>query len=83
MLRFFEINIALIYYVAGICTNYLFITFTPSFSFSEGAVRGSYAAVVFSAFGANPISCILAGLCIWLINTMLPVVFGTFCILKK
>jgi len=83
ILRFFGINIGLIYSVAAICSNYLLITFTPSFSFSEGAVRGSWAAVVFGAFGANPISCILAGLCIWLINTMLPVFLGTFFILRN
>ncbi|MCL2596880.1 MAG: flippase-like domain-containing protein [Paludibacter sp.] len=83
MLRLFKIDIPLIYSVAGICTNYLLITFTPSFSFAEGAIRSSWAAVVFGALGANPISCILAGICIWVINTMLPVLCGTFFILKK
>ncbi|MCL1867510.1 MAG: flippase-like domain-containing protein [Paludibacter sp.] len=81
-LRFFGINIEFPYCVAAIFSNYLLITLTPTFSFSEGAVRGSYAALVFGAFGANPISCAFAGLCIWLINTMLPVLFGTFFILK-
>lgn len=83
ILRFFRIFIPINYSIAGICSNYLFITLTPSFSFSEGAVRSSWAAVVFGALGANQISCILAGISIWLINTMLPVICGTFFILKK
>ncbi|MDR2824597.1 MAG: flippase-like domain-containing protein, partial [Prevotellaceae bacterium] len=70
MLRFFDIDISLIRSLSGICTNYLFITFTPSFSFSEAAVRGSYAVIVFGAFGADEVSCVLTGICIWLINTI-------------
>lgn len=83
ILRFFGIDIPLHYSVVGICSNYLLITLTPSFSFSEGAVRSSWAAVIFASLGANPISCIFAGIAIWLINTMLPVIYGTFLILKS
>ncbi|MDR1652607.1 MAG: flippase-like domain-containing protein [Prevotellaceae bacterium] len=83
MLRFFGVDISIIHSLAGICSNYLLITFTPSFSFSEAAVRGSYAVIVFGSFGVDEVLCAVTGISIWLINTMIPVIFGSFFVLKK
>ncbi|MDR2854212.1 MAG: flippase-like domain-containing protein [Prevotellaceae bacterium] len=83
MMQFWGINLSLIHSFTGICTNYLFITFTPAFSFSEAAVRGSFAVLVFSVFSPQIANIAFCGISIWLINTVLPVMVGNIFLLKN
>lgn len=78
LLRFFGVSLGLKEGAIGIATNYLFVTFTPSMAFSEGSVRASVAVLVFSAFTNNEVAIIAAGLSVWLINFVLPMICGSW-----
>ncbi len=59
-------------------TYYLLITITPSVPAADVAIKGSWAIVLFSALGGNVWSITLATVLIWLINTICPMLIGTF-----
>jgi len=61
----------------AITLNYLLITITPSFSFSEAAVRVSFAVFFFGFFSDNMIGIASAGLLLWIINFALPMLVGS------
>ncbi|MDO4191624.1 MAG: lysylphosphatidylglycerol synthase domain-containing protein [Bacteroidales bacterium] len=67
------INIA----IFAIPTFYLFVTYTPSISVSEIAIRGSYAAFIMRCCQLNDIGAILASSFIWVINFCLPMLLGS------
>ncbi len=83
MLRFFGVHLAPWQALIAIPTTYLFVTFTPSFAFSEAAVRSSYAVLVIGAFSGQVVSIALAGLCIWLINFVIPMMVGSVVMVRK
>ena len=83
MLQFFGVEISILQAAVAIPTTYLFVTFTPSFAFSEVAVRSSYAVLVIGAFSGQVVSIALAGLCIWLINFVLPMLAGSIVVITK
>ncbi|MEI6752723.1 MAG: lysylphosphatidylglycerol synthase domain-containing protein [Paludibacter sp.] len=83
MLRFFGIELTILQAVIAIPTSYLFVTFTPSFAFSDAAVRGSIAVLVIGVFCPNEISIALAGICIWLINFVIPMLVGSVILVRK
>lgn len=58
-------------------TYYLFVTFTPSISFSEAAIRGSYAVMFVGLFSDNAIAAATAGVLIWFINVATPMIIGS------
>ncbi len=77
VLRFFGVDLSLWQAVVGIATNYLFVTFTPTISLAEVAVRGSYAMIFIGAFTENMVGVAVAGIAIWLINYCLPLLVGS------
>jgi len=83
MLRFFGVHLDSWQALISIPTTYLFVTFTPSFAFSEAAVRSSYAVLVIGAFSGQVVSIALAGLCIWLINFVVPMLIGSVVMVKS
>ncbi len=83
MLQFFAVYLAAWQALIAIPTTYLFVTFTPSFAFSEAAVRSSYAVLVIGAFSGQVGSIALAGLCIWLINFVIPMLVGSVVLVRK
>ncbi len=83
MLRFFGIELTVLNALIAIPTSYLFVTFTPSFAFSDAAVRGSIAVLVIGVFCQNEISIALAGICIWLINFVIPMLVGSVMLVRK
>ena len=83
MLRFFGVHLDSWQALISIPTTYLFVTFTPSFAFSEAAVRSSYAVLVIGAFSGQVVSIALAGLCIWLINFVVPMLVGSVVMVKS
>jgi len=76
MLRFFGIDLTAWQALISIPTTYLFVTFTPSFAFSDVVVRSSYAVLVIGVFSGQVVSIALAGMCIWLVNFVIPLLVG-------
>ena len=83
MLLFFGVHIEAWQAVIAIPTSYLFVTFTPSLAFSEAAVRSSYAVLTIGAFSASEIPIILAGVSIWIVNFVLPMLVGSVIMIKS
>lgn len=83
MLRFFGVFLHPYEALIAIPTTYLFVTFSPSFAFSEAAVRGSYAILFISAYSGDSISIALAGVMIWVINFVLPMMAGAVLLVKE
>ena len=82
MLRFFGVNLAPIQALIAIPANYLFVTYTPSIAFSEAAVRSSYAILFIGAFSTQLVGIALAGVCIWVVNFILPLFLGSIVMLR-
>lgn len=82
LLRFFMIDISATEGAIFIATNYLIITFVPSMSFSDGAVRAGVASAVFSPVASNSIGVIATGVSAWLINFVVPMLIGSVIWLK-
>jgi hypothetical protein len=83
MLRFFGVELTAWEMLISIPTTYLFVTFTPSFAFSEVAVRGSLAVLIIGTFSPQTIGIALAGMCIWMVNFVIPMLVGSVMMLKK
>jgi len=83
MLRFFGIELSPWQALISIPTTYLFVTFTPSLAFSEAAVRSSYAVLVIGTFSGQVVNIALAGICIWAVNFILPMLAGSAVIARK
>jgi len=83
MLRFFQIELTPLQAFMAIPTTYLFVTFTPSLAFSEAAIRSSYAVLVIGTFSGQVVNIALAGVCIWAINFILPMVVGSVIMIQK
>lgn len=77
MLRFFGVELSSWQMLISIPTTYLFVTFTPSFAFSEVAVRGSLAVLIIGTFSNQTVGVALAGMCIWLVNFVIPMLVGS------
>lgn len=76
MLRFFGVELSLTQAVTSIPVMYLLVTFTPSFAFSEALIRGSWAVFVIGSFAGNIPGILMAGVGLWLVNVVVPVVIG-------
>jgi len=83
MLRFFNVHLTLWQALLAIPTNYLFITFTPSVAFSEVTLRASYAIFTLSFFSDQTINIGLAGMAIWFVNWIIPLLAGSAVMLKS
>lgn len=83
MLRFTGIVLSPAEALMCIPASYLFVTYTPSFSLSEGIVRSSWAVFFIGAYSASTPAIVLAGLGLWLLNVVIPVVVGNVMILMK
>ena len=83
MLRFFGIGLTPWQALMAIPTTYLFVTFTPSLAFSEAAVRSSYAVLIIGAFSGQVIGIGLAGVCIWAVNFIIPMMLGSVVMVKR
>lgn len=83
MLRFFGIQLQLSEALIAIPTNYLLITFLPSFAFSEAAVRSSSAVLVIGLYSGQVANIALAGICLWAVNFVIPMLVGSLFLIKK
>ncbi len=62
----------------AIPTYYLLVTLTPTVPAADVAIKGSWAIVIFSAVGGNVASITLVTVLMWVINTICPMLVGTF-----
>lgn len=83
MLRFWSVGLTIFQAAITIPTSYLFVSFTPAFSFSEPAVRSSYAVMFIGAFGGNQVAILFAALAIWVINFAIPMILGSWIWMRK
>lgn len=58
--------------------HYLFVTLTPTVPAADAAVRGSVGALIFGFFTPNTVGVAIAAILLWLINSMFPMLVGTF-----
>ena len=63
--------------------NYLLVSITPSIAFAEMGIRGSYAIIIIGAFSHNPPAVALAGVTVWLINYVIPMITGSLLLTAK
>lgn len=82
MLRFFGVELTAAQAVTSIPVTYLLVTFTPSFAFSEAVIRGSWAVFVIGTFATNTPGILMAGVGLWFINVIIPVIIGNILLLK-
>ena len=83
MLRFFNVELTVLQALISIPTSYLFVTFTPSWAFSEAAVRSSCAVLVIGAFSGPVVDIALASVLIWAVNFIIPMFFGSLVLVKQ
>ena len=83
ILRFFGVSLEVWQALIAIPTSYLFVSFTPSIAFSEAAVRSSYAVLFIGAFSSQEIPIILAGVSIWFVNFVVPMLVGSVVMIKS
>lgn len=77
-LRFCGVDLAPLTYLIVIPLHYLFVTLTPTVPAADAAVRGGVGALIFGFFTPNTAGVALAAIMLWLINSMLPMLVGTF-----
>lgn len=63
--------------VIAIPAYYFLVTFTPSISASEPAVRGSWAMIAFAPFSSNAPGIALSVVFLWIINGVIPMLIGS------
>lgn len=78
MLRFCGVSLSLFAACISIPIVYLCVTYTPSIAFSEAVVRSSYAILIIGCYSSNLVGIALAGILIWILNSALPMIIGSF-----
>ncbi len=78
VLYFCGINLGLYNSVLAITAYYLLVTITPSVPIADAAVRGSWSIIIFGAFTPNIAGVAMAAVLLWILNSILPMITGTF-----
>ena len=78
VLRFCGVVLTPVQLLLAIPTYYLLLGVVPSVPVADVAVRGSLSIVVFGVFSPNTAGIAIAITIIWVINTLLPMVVGTW-----
>ena len=83
LLLCFGVDISMYEAFVAIPINYLLVSITPSIAFAEMGIRGSYAVIIIGAFSHNPPAVALAGVTVWLINYVIPMITGSLLLTAK
>ncbi|MGN0234890.1 MAG: lysylphosphatidylglycerol synthase domain-containing protein [Paludibacteraceae bacterium] len=71
------VKLPLMVALVSIPLYYLFVTITPNMPAADVGIRGAWAVLVFGQYTHDvQANIIMATTCLWLINTLLPVLFG-------
>lgn len=65
-------------YLEVLPLHYLFVTLTPTVPAADAAVRGGVGALIFGFFTPNTAGVALAVILLWLINSIFPMIVGTW-----
>jgi hypothetical protein len=68
---------------SSVCVYFLLTTILPMISFIEPAIRAAIAVLVFGGTEINEISLVTTAILVWLINIVLPSIFGYIIIVKE
>jgi Lysylphosphatidylglycerol synthase TM region len=82
MLKFFGVDLSFYQALMAIPSNYLMVTFTPSVGFFEAAIRTSSAMLCIGAFSGKVVNIAIAGVAIWTVNFVIPMIVGTVLMLR-
>lgn len=69
--------------LASVCVYFLLTTILPMISFIEPAIRAAIAVLVFGGTEINEISLVITAILVWLINIVLPSLFGYIVIVRQ
>jgi hypothetical protein len=83
IMRAFNVEIGFLNAIISVSILLFVQVVIPSFAFSEFAVRGAYAVLIFSFFGINQIHSVIISYAIWMINILLPALVGGIIFLIK
>jgi len=82
LLNFFNVEIELTHMAICISAILCAQSFVPSFLLVELGLRGASALYFFTIFSSNTAGILLSAYSLWIINLMIPAVYGLFVILK-
>ncbi len=68
---------------AAIAVSFMLMSSIPMISFIEVAIRGAIALLLFGSFGAGSLQLLLASTLLWLINIIIPSLFGYFIFVSR
>ncbi|MFB6318024.1 hypothetical protein [Saccharicrinis sp. FJH54] len=74
---------SLLQYALWIPVYFMILTFIPAFSLADPALRGSVAIVLFSGITGDAALIGIAGMMLWFINNLLPLISGTVVWFRK
>ncbi|MGC4040553.1 MAG: hypothetical protein QM710_07170 [Flavobacterium sp.] len=78
----FDVDLPYLTMMASIATVYFLASSLPSFQFLDFAVKGSVAVFFFGKLGVNEWIVIFISTLMWFLNVVLPVVIGSYYVLK-
>lgn len=79
---FFDVHLPYITIMACIAAVYFLASSLPNFQFLDFAVKGSVAVFFFEKLGVSHLITLFVSTLMWLLNVVLPVLFGTYFVLK-
>lgn len=82
ILKTYSINIGFVEGISGVSVVFLIQALLPSVTLTEIGTRGAAVLFVFERFGAAPVNLLLSAYTLWVINIIIPTLFGVFFILK-
>ena len=78
----FDVDLPYLTLMASIATVYFLASSLPSFQFLDFAVKGSVAVFFFGKLGVNEWIVVFIATLMWFLNVVLPVVIGSYFVLK-
>jgi len=78
VLEFCGVGLSATEYLQVIPIHYLMVTLMPSVPAADAAVRGSVGTLIFSLCTSNTAGVAISMILLWVINTIIPVLIGTF-----
>lgn len=78
----FDVQTPYLLIMAAITSVYLLASVLPTFQFLDFAVKGSIAVYFFHLLGVNELIVVFVSTLMWFLNTVIPVLFGSYFVLN-
>ncbi len=82
LFRAFDVEVPYLLLMATICSVYFLASSLPTFQFLDFAVKGSVAVYFFGLLNVNEWITIFITMLMWLLNVVLPVIIGSYFVLR-